>query len=63
MSVAPDWRFLFANADDSAGGARSPWGAAFLVNSVLYAPVGGRAFAGAQVDTPAAGDGRLAALW
>ena len=56
MSVAPHWRFFFANADDSAGAARARWSAAFSVISVLFGPVGGPAFAGAQVGTQSAGN-------
>ena len=56
MSVARNWRSLFTNAVGSAGSARARGSAACLLTCVLLESVAGRAFAGAQVDTPTAGD-------
>lgn len=56
MSVARNWRSPLTKADESAGSARGRRSAACLLTCVLLGPVGGRAFAGAQVDTPTAGD-------
>src|SRR3984893_6826686 len=55
MSVARNWRSPL-NADGSAGIARGRRSVACLLSCVLLGPVGSRAFAGAQVDTPTAGD-------
>jgi hypothetical protein len=55
MSVTRNWRSFPTNADESAGTARGRR-AACLLTCVLLGPVGGRAFAGAQVETPIAGD-------
>ena len=55
MSVARNWRSPL-NADGSAGIARGRRSVACLLSCVLLGPVGGRAFAGAQIDTPIAGD-------
>jgi iron complex outermembrane recepter protein len=56
MSVACNWRSLLTNAEGRAGSARGRRSAACLLTCVLLGPVGGGAFAAAQVDTPAAGD-------
>src|ERR1700719_3273349 len=56
MSVARKRRSLLRNADGRAGRACGRRSAACLLTCVLLAPVGGRAFAGAQIDTPIAGD-------
>src|SRR3984893_12742179 len=57
MSVARNWRSPL-DADASAGTVRGrrSGSAACLLTCVLLVAVGGRAFAGAQVDTPTAGD-------
>jgi iron complex outermembrane receptor protein len=56
MSVARQRRSLLRNADGRAGSACGRRSAACLLTCVLLGPVGGRAFAGAQIDTPIAGD-------
>src|SRR3984893_16454506 len=56
MSVARKRRSLLRNADGRAGSACGRRSAACLLTCVLLGPVGGRAFAGAQIDTPIAGD-------
>jgi len=56
MSVVRNWRSLLTNADGRAGSARGRRSAACLLTWVLLGPAGGGAFAGAQVDTPAAGN-------
>ena len=54
MSVPLNRRSFLMNTRDAAGSARRS--AALLLTSVLLAAVGGRAFAGAPVDMPIAGD-------
>jgi iron complex outermembrane receptor protein len=55
MSVARNRRSSL-NADGSAGTAHGRRSAACLLTCVLLGPVGDRAFAATQVDTPTAGD-------
>lgn len=56
MSVTRNWRSLLTNADGRAGSARGRRSAACLLTWVLFGPAGAGAFAGAQVDTPSAGN-------
>src|SRR5256886_8885986 len=56
MSVARNWSSFLVTVDHGAGSARGRRSAAFLLTWLLLAAVGGRAFAGAPVDMPIAGD-------
>src|SRR6266404_1715083 len=56
MSVARNCRLLLTNTDGSADSARGRRSAACVLTCVLLGPVGGGAFAGAQLATPGAGD-------